>query len=232
MVVVGLSGLRWSDVSAAGDADPVAAGRPGLGRQPGRLRGAPADLPGRRLAHAERGRPGAVRPHQRRLRRLSRGRCRRTRRQRPRPARAGELQPPVPQRPDWGLLAASRAGCATAVGPGAALALAGRAGHVASYLPRPDQVSAAVLARCPLTVVDLGTLGSAERTAALAAADAELARIVADAPRGHDAAGHRARRPSASRRTCSSPWSTGPVTGPACSTPPPPGSRAWSCSPT
>src|SRR5271165_2877642 len=36
--------------------------------------------------------------------------------------------------PDWGLLAGA-AGCATAVGPGAALALADRAGHVASYLP-------------------------------------------------------------------------------------------------
>ena len=54
-------------------ADAVAAGRPGLGRVAGGLRGAAADLPGRRLAHAERGRPGAVRPHQRRLRGVSRG---------------------------------------------------------------------------------------------------------------------------------------------------------------
>jgi hypothetical protein len=44
--------------------------------------------------------------------------------------------------PDWGLLASRTPGCATAVGPGAALALADRAGHVASYLPAPDQVSA------------------------------------------------------------------------------------------
>ena len=65
--------------------------------------------------------------------------------------------------PDWGLLAARTPGCATAVGPGAALALADRTGHVASYLPAPDQISAAMLARCPLTVVDLGALGSAER---------------------------------------------------------------------
>src|ERR1700722_18430141 len=36
--------------------------------------------------------------------------------------------------PDWGLLAGT-ASCSTAVGPGAALALADRAGHVASYLP-------------------------------------------------------------------------------------------------
>ena len=73
-------------------------------------------------------------------------------------------------------------GCATAVGPGAALALADRAGHVASYLPAPDQVSAAVLARCPLTVVDLGTLGFAERSSELAAADAQLARMAAALP--------------------------------------------------
>ena len=39
--------------------------------------------------------------------------------------------------PDWGLLGATGFGCATAVGPGAALALAGKTGHVASYLPAP-----------------------------------------------------------------------------------------------
>ena len=37
--------------------------------------------------------------------------------------------------PSWGLLAQQAPGCATAVGPGAALALADRTGHVASYLP-------------------------------------------------------------------------------------------------
>ena len=160
----------------------MAAGRPGLGREPGRLRGAPADLPGRRLAHAERGRPGPVRPHQRRLRRLPR-----------RPAgRAGASVPGLPaletynhrfhNNPDWGLLSGQTPGCATAAGRGAALALADRAGHVASYLPGPDQVTAAVLARCPLTVVDLGTLGSAERARQLATADAQLATIAAALP--------------------------------------------------
>ena len=84
--------------------------------------------------------------------------------------------------PDWGLLVGQTPGCATAVGPGAALALAGKTGHVASYLPAPDQVTAAVLARCPLTVVDLGTLGYAERARQLATADAELARIAAALP--------------------------------------------------
>ena len=86
--------------------------------------------------------------------------------------------------PDWGLLARSSPGCATAVGPGAALALADPAGRVPSYLPSPSGLSAGVLARCPLTVVDLGTIGSAERSSVLAAADAELARITAELPAG------------------------------------------------
>jgi hypothetical protein len=85
--------------------------------------------------------------------------------------------------PSWGLLA-SAASCATAVGPGAALALADSTGHVASYLPSPADLSAAVLSRCPLTIVDLGNLGSTERSSALASADSELARIVADLPPG------------------------------------------------
>ncbi len=84
--------------------------------------------------------------------------------------------------PDWGLLAGAAPGCATAAGPGAALALADRTGHVASYLAAPSGLSAAVLARCPLTVVDLGSLGYAERAGQLAAADAELARIAAELP--------------------------------------------------
>ena len=84
--------------------------------------------------------------------------------------------------PDWGLLSGQTPGCATAAGPGAALALADRAGHVASYLPAPDQVTAAVLARCPVTVVDLGTLGFAERARQLAIADARLATIAAALP--------------------------------------------------
>ena len=85
--------------------------------------------------------------------------------------------------PDWGLLAGA-AGCATAVGPGAALALADPSGHVASYLPSPSGLSATVLSRCPLTVVDLGNLGYAERSSVLASIDSELARIVAELPSG------------------------------------------------
>ena len=109
-----------------------------------------------------------------------------------RPAGAGASVPGLPaletynhrfhNNPDWGLLSGQVPGCATAAGPGAALALADRAGHVASYLPGPDQVTAAVLARCPLTVVDLGTLGYTERARQLAAADARLATIAAALP--------------------------------------------------
>jgi hypothetical protein len=85
--------------------------------------------------------------------------------------------------PDWGLLA-SGASCVTAVGPGAALALADRAGHVASYLPSAAAVTAGVLSRCPLTVVDLGNIINPERSGFLRQADAQLARIVAGLPPG------------------------------------------------
>ena len=61
--------------------------------------------------------------------------------------------------PNWGLLAQQAPGCATAVGPGAALALADPTGRVASYLPSAAGLTAGVLARCPLTVVDLGNIG-------------------------------------------------------------------------
>jgi hypothetical protein len=107
--------------------------------------------------------------------------------------------------PQWGLLAsapgapatsapgapaaASPGRCATAAGPGAALALASRAGQVASYLPSPVALTPAILARCPLTVADLGNLpsaagpaGSHARAAALRSADRQLARIAAGLP--------------------------------------------------
>ena len=86
--------------------------------------------------------------------------------------------------PNWGLLARGVPGCATAVGPGAALALADSSGHVASYLPSAAGLTAGVLARCPLTVVDLSTIGYAERAPALASVDAQLARIAADLAAG------------------------------------------------
>jgi len=83
--------------------------------------------------------------------------------------------------PSWGLLGRA-AGCATAVGPGAALALADPSGAVASYLPSPADLTAAVLARCPLTVVDLGNLELSERPVALAAADTQLKHLLTELP--------------------------------------------------
>ena len=79
--------------------------------------------------------------------------------------------------PNWGLLG-TLAHCATAVGPGAALALASPAGVVSSYLPSAGDLSGAVLARCPLTVVDLG---SSERVVA-STVDHQLAEIAAKLP--------------------------------------------------
>ncbi len=84
--------------------------------------------------------------------------------------------------PAWGLLG-TLASCATAVGPGAALALASPAGTVASYLPTAAELSPSVLARCPLTVVDLGQVADSER-GQLSAVDRQLTRIAAELPRG------------------------------------------------
>jgi len=95
--------------------------------------------------------------------------------------------------PDWGLLAraAGPGRCATAIGPGAALALAGPGGRVASYLPSAAAISRSALSRCPLTVIDLGALpsgagqgGAAARARAVRAADAETGRIRAALPAG------------------------------------------------
>jgi hypothetical protein len=94
--------------------------------------------------------------------------------------------------PLWGTLpaAAGPGRCATAIGPGAALALASQAGTVSHYgpaLPALSRTAAvgAVLARCPLTVIDLGSLPvTAARAATLAAADHKIAAITAAAPAG------------------------------------------------
>lgn len=110
------------------------------------------------------------------------------------PAGSGARIPAMPQliqdnqqfheAPEWGL-PGTLANCTTAVGPGAALALASPAGAVPSYLPSTEDLSAAVLARCPLTVVDLGSvdLGSSERVLA-SSADRHLAQIAAELPPG------------------------------------------------
>jgi hypothetical protein len=86
--------------------------------------------------------------------------------------------------PDWGLLG-TLANCTTAVGPGAALALASPAGTVASYVPSAADLSPSVLARCPLTVVDLGQIptGASERVRA-STTDGQLAQLAAELPAG------------------------------------------------
>ncbi|MGE5291308.1 MAG: hypothetical protein ACM3ML_29725 [Micromonosporaceae bacterium] len=89
--------------------------------------------------------------------------------------------------PHWGLLAsaAGPGGCATAAGPGAALALASRSGLAARSVSVTSGVSRSALARCPLTVVDLGAAGAGGGgVAAVQAADAALGRIAADMPPG------------------------------------------------
>ena len=86
--------------------------------------------------------------------------------------------------------------CATAVGPGAALALAQSDGVATRYLPGLAGVDQDLLAACPVTVVDLGSIpppgelgdeeaeeaaAGAQRSAA-AAVDAALDRLLQDVP--------------------------------------------------
>ncbi|MFE5306929.1 hypothetical protein [Isoptericola sp. NPDC056605] len=76
--------------------------------------------------------------------------------------------------------------CATAVGPGAAVALADASGDVARYLPDAGRLTAAQVAECPATVVDLGVLPDAanERTAAVEELDAQVGRLAGLLPAG------------------------------------------------
>ena len=102
VVVVGISGLRWSDVSPA--ATPALWRLAGQGSVGSLVDYAvlPLTCPADALAHAERGRPGAVRPHQRRLRGVSRGDSRRDGCRGAGHGLAGGLQQPVPQQPRLG----------------------------------------------------------------------------------------------------------------------------------
>ena len=179
VVIVGISGLRWSQVTPAGTPELWRLARGGsvgslvdYAQQP---LSCPADgwLTLNAAARAQGPRPCTPLPEVA-------------------PAGTGATVPAMPrivagnrgfhESPAWGLLG-SLASCATAVGPGAALALASAAGTVSSYLPSAGELSAAVLARCPLTVVDLGQIGGIERTG-VSAIDRQLAEIVADLPPG------------------------------------------------
>lgn len=201
VVLVGIPGLRWSDVSAAGT--------------PALWRLAAAGSVGNLVVHATSSltcpadgwltlnagaRAGAPRPHS--------GPC-------PAlptvvPDHAAPVGTPIPANirqmpalihynqqfhysPDWGLLAtaAGPGRCATAIGPGAALALAGPSGRVAGYLPSLSAATPSTFARCPLTAVDLGPVpaasapgGAQARADAVRADDRALARIDAELPAG------------------------------------------------
>ncbi len=98
------------------------------------------------------------------------------------------------ENPAWGMLrsAAGPGECTTAVGLGAALALASRSGELGSFLPEPAALTQADMARCPLTVVDLAALHSAagpagtarDRVAQVRAGDREIGQISAALPAG------------------------------------------------
>jgi hypothetical protein len=136
------------------------------------------------------------------------------------------------ENPAWGMLrsAAGPGECTTAAGLGAALALASRSGQVGAFLPGATGLTRAELARCPLTVVDLGTLRTAPGLPAatdVRADDQEIGRISAALPAGtilvvagisDDAAPHLQLLVI-----------RGPGFGPGCSCRRPPASAAWPC---
>ncbi len=76
--------------------------------------------------------------------------------------------------------------CTTAVGPGAALALADTDGHVERYVPDLAQLDDDELVRCPVTMVDLGELPyePTDRRAALDELDDVLHWLVDTVPAG------------------------------------------------
>ncbi len=85
-----------------------------------------------------------------------------------------------------GTLADEARTCATAVGPGAAVATALPGGVVPRYVSDPARLTGADLAACPVTVVDLGTLpdAAAERTEALETLDGRVGALAERLPRG------------------------------------------------
>jgi hypothetical protein len=114
-----------------------------------------------------------------------------------------KINTPYSYGPCWGVLAGTNAvaatcppqpsvpatGCATAIGPGAALALSSPAGDVQRYTADLRGSLRSLLGACPLTVVDLGSLraagpGSNARAVAVGAASRQVARIAAAAPAG------------------------------------------------
>jgi hypothetical protein len=179
VVIVGIPGLRWSDVSA--QATPALyqlAGRGSVGtlvEYAGLPHSCPADGwltlnsgARARANHTESGSCGQL------------------------PAVASmpaivSYNKPFNYSPVWGALAGGAPGSTLAVGPGAALALAQPSGSVGAYLPDAGTLTAADLARYRLTAVDLGALpaGPAQaRAAAVRAADAKLSDVLNELPAG------------------------------------------------
>ncbi|MBE7701308.1 hypothetical protein H9623_13500 [Oerskovia sp. Sa1BUA8] len=85
-----------------------------------------------------------------------------------------------------GSLIATTGTCSTAVGPGGAIALADQNGDVARYTTALENLSSDELARCPVTVADLGELPSdpADRRETLRGLDETLAMLVEAIPTG------------------------------------------------
>lgn len=84
------------------------------------------------------------------------------------------------ENPDWGGLG-RLGGCSTAVGPGAALALAQPDGSIPGYVPSRAGVTANLLARCPLTIIDLNQIYYPEQTIPTVP-DQALSRVMAELP--------------------------------------------------
>ncbi len=92
------------------------------------------------------------------------------------------------------LLARSRPGalaealrCTTAIGPGAAIAAARPAGRINQYLPQLPSAPATLLDRCPLSVVDAGTVTQRSgyaRSAQVRSVDQMVARVLDARPAG------------------------------------------------
>lgn len=118
-----------------------------------------------------------------------------------RPASIESVNKPFSYAPCWGVLAGSHYGgagcpplapvpagsCSTAIGPGAALALANSTGEVQDYTAVGTHPARSLLSRCALTVVDLGALPGADavaRAGSVRAADAAAGQIIAAAPAG------------------------------------------------
>ncbi len=96
------------------------------------------------------------------------------------------LAPPTAEPGALGALTDEARTCATAVGPGAAVALAGPGGLVPRYLSDAAELTSVDIAECPATVVDLGALpdAAAERTEALEVLDAQIGSLADIVPSG------------------------------------------------